>query len=418
MEIQILFLLWPLSLLVLVQPTHALDPAEILVVVNDRMPESVSIGKYYLAKREIPNSHLLKLSTSTKEVINRTTYESEIKNVIAKKIIELNNNAATSQKPRIAAIVTIYGVPLKVVPNKPSSKISKEVEGIRSKIGELNKNKDTKTTDSARIKKSLKRKIEILLKTNTRAAVDSELALVTVENNPLEGWVPNPFYLGNQGRKLDFSKNDVLLVSRLDGPSPDIVRRIVDDTLSAEKSGLNGKAYFDARGLVNKNEDPNKLGNGYKYYDYSIRRASQKVKDKGLEVVLDQNAKLFQVGDCPNAALYCGWYSLANYVDSFEWVEGAIGYHIASSECASLRTMIRQFWCPRMLEKGAAATIGPVFEPYVQAFPVPELFFGLLVDGYMSLGEAYLVSLPVLSWQMVLVGDPLYQPFIKHQKVQ
>jgi hypothetical protein len=52
-----------------------------------------------------------------------------------------------------------------------------------------------------------------------------------------------------------------------------------------------------------------------------------------------------------------------------------------------------------------------VHEPYVQGFPVPHVFFSFLIDGYMSLGESYLVSLPYLSWQMVLVGDPLYQPF-------
>jgi len=63
------------------------------------------------------------------------------------------------------------------------------------------------------------------------------------------------------------------------------------------------------------------------------------------------------------------------------------------------------------LEDGAAAVIGPVAEPYVQAFPVPELFFNFLTDGYYTLVEAYFLSLPYLSWQMVLVGDPLYRPF-------
>jgi len=67
-----------------------------------------------------------------------------------------------------------------------------------------------------------------------------------------------------------------------------------------------------------------------------------------------------------------------------------------------------------MLEKGVAATIGPVGEPYVQAFPVPEIFFGYLVDGYLSLAECYLISTPYLSWKMVLVGDPLYRPFKKN----
>jgi len=121
--------------------------------------------------------------------------------------------------------------------------------------------------------------------------------------------------------------------------------------------------------------------------------------------------KIFQPGDCPESALYCGWYSLSRYVDAFTWVRGAIGYHIASGECTTLKRPESQVWCKRMLERGIAATIGPVNEPYVQAFPLPELFFPLLTEGYLSLGETYLITLPFLSWQMVLIGDPLYQPF-------
>ncbi|MFC1820066.1 TIGR03790 family protein, partial [Thermodesulfobacteriota bacterium] len=69
-------------------------------------------------------------------------------------------------------------------------------------------------------------------------------------------------------------------------------------------------------------------------------------------------------------------------------------------------------WCKMMLEKGVAATIGPVNEPYVQAFPIPELFFRFLLDGYWTLAECYALSQPFWSWQMVLIGDPLYRPFI------
>ena len=66
-----------------------------------------------------------------------------------------------------------------------------------------------------------------------------------------------------------------------------------------------------------------------------------------------------------------------------------------------------------MLKRGVAATLGPVHEPYVSGFPLPELFFHFLTEGYLTLGESYLVSLQFLSWQMVLIGDPLYRPFRK-----
>jgi uncharacterized protein (TIGR03790 family) len=64
-----------------------------------------------------------------------------------------------------------------------------------------------------------------------------------------------------------------------------------------------------------------------------------------------------------------------------------------------------------MIEDGVVATVGPVWEPYVQAFPIPELFFGLLVESPFTLAECYFLSTPFLSWQMVLIGDPLYRPF-------
>ena len=35
------------------------------------------------------------------------------------------------------------------------------------------------------------------------------------------------------------------LVTRLDGPSVDVVRRMIDDALAAEGVGLKGRAYFD-----------------------------------------------------------------------------------------------------------------------------------------------------------------------------
>jgi uncharacterized protein (TIGR03790 family) len=100
-------------------------------------------------------------------------------------------------------------------------------------------------------------------------------------------------------------------------------------------------------------------------------------------------------------------------VDAFTWQPGSIGYHIASAECTTLKKKDSRVWCKMMLQKGVAATLGPVGEPYLQAFPLPELFFNLLLDGSHNLVETYFLSLPYLSWKMVLIGDPLYRPFKK-----
>ena len=130
-----------------------------------------------------------------------------------------------------------------------------------------------------------------------------------------------------------------------------------------------------------------------------------------MTVVVNDKPELFKPGECPDAALYCGWYSLAKYVDAFTWQKGAVGYHIASAECSTLKQKNSQVWCKKMLESGVAATLGPTSEPYLQAFPIPEIFFGLLLDGQLSLAECYALSKPFWSWQMVLIGDPLYRPF-------
>lgn len=199
------------------------------------------------------------------------------------------------------------------------------------------------------------------------------------------------------------------MVSRLDGPDSATVKRVILDSLAAEKKGLTGTAYFDARWT--KPEDDKHLS-GYALYDNSIHLAA-KATEEVLPVVLNEVNALFQEGEAPDAALYCGWYSLAQYQDAFGWKQGSVAYHIASGECTTLKNKGSQVWCKRLLEDGVAATIGPVGEPYVQGFPLPHILFGLLLDGDFSLAEAYYLSLPFISWKMVLIGDPLYQPFRK-----
>jgi uncharacterized protein (TIGR03790 family) len=256
--------------------------------------------------------------------------------------------------------------------------------------------------------KDLSDKILFISKKDYRSSFDSELSLILEDNYPLNGWIKNPYFLGFKNQKNDIPKDKVIMVSRLDGPNVETVKRIINDSIEIEKTGLKGTAYFDARWK----DSGKKKVTGYAAYDKSIHKAAKNLSNKNkLNVILDDNPELFQPGDCPDAALYCGWYSHHQYIDAFEWVKGSVGYHIASSECSTLKNKKSQVWCKRMIEEGVAATIGPVGEPYLQSFPVPEMFFGLLAEGYLSLVECYTLSLPFLSWQMVLIGDPLYNPF-------
>ena len=131
-----------------------------------------------------------------------------------------------------------------------------------------------------------------------------------------------------------------------------------------------------------------------------------------MAVKEERTEKLFEAGACPRAVIYCGWYSLRKYIDAFDFADGAIGYHIASLEAVDLRDANSSQWCPAMLADGITATLGAVAEPYLHSFPEPKEFFLELFNG-CCLVEAYYHTKPFNSWQMVLIGDPLYRPFKK-----
>jgi len=288
----------------------------------------------------------------------------------------------------------------------------KKQEALQARHGKLQRESNQEAKEAGEELEGIRKQISRLRKEDQAASLDSEISLALMDNYGLSGWIPNPFFAGYKARDLARNREKVMIVSRLDGPTEESVRRVIDESVETEMRGLTGKAYFDARWPRPTEENKTKTDVGYGFYDRSIHRAADLVKKSGrLPVVVNDRQELFQPGECPDAALYCGWYSLAKYVDAFKWRPGSVGYHIASSECQTLKQRESQVWCKRMLEEGIAATLGPVGEPYVRAFPVPELFFEFLLDGSWTLAECYALSQPFWSWQMVLIGDPLYRPF-------
>lgn len=395
-------------------PCLALDPGEMLLLVNDRVTAGVELAHRYANQRGIPENRIVALSLPEGETCTRKDYETIVVPAVRKAIADAGNPSP------IHCLLTFYGLPLKVdAPEITPEEREKIYEFRRRKQALLAglKPMNEDHPEHRRTKRKLERldrRIAFMEKTDERAAFDSELALVLRKSYRLSGWVPNPRSISSLGGRRSITPEEVLMTCRLDGPSPDIVDRIISDSIRVEKEGLTGIAYFDARW-------PRKTGTeeltGYALYDDAIHRAADVVRrSEAMPAVLNTVEKLFQPGECPNAALYCGWYSLSKYIDAFAWRPGAVGYHIASGECATLKRIGSRAWCKMMLENGAAAVVGPVHEPYVTAFPLPDMFFSLLLQGRLTLVECYFLTLPYLSWQMVLVGDPMYRPFKKRRE--
>ncbi len=235
----------------------------------------------------------------------------------------------------------------------------------------------------------------------TNASVDSELSMVMFGDYQLYREQPNEL----RNRVLS-TVTKTLMVSRLDGPSEDIAVGLVDKAIWAEQNGLKGIAYIDS-GYSQKKKGLHL----HAEYDRALRDTALLIEQKTrMKVVHQQTLKLFESGQCPRTALYCGWYSLKKYVDAFDFVDGAVGFHIASYEAVNLRDPLSTQWCPAMLTDGITATIGAVAEPYLRAFPKPDRFFSELIKG-RCLVEAFYKTKPFNSWQMLLIADPLYKPF-------
>jgi len=354
------------SFFMFILPASGLSPDEVLVVANRNAAKSMGLAAWYMEKRQIPKENLLPVFVTDKETCSRETY--------LKKIVPPIRRALEKNR-KLNAIVTMYGLPLKI--SSPGMTKGEQVQmnqliSKKKKFNNLKEKNEQLTETQKKALNQVNKKIKQLkTATDKAASLDSELMLVKKDEYELNLWLPNPFFLPWRTQKTAIDKSEVIMVSRLDGADAGIVKRIVKDSIEAETKGLSGTAYFDARW---KGPGQKKVS-GYGLYDKSIHNAAGRLKKEGWTVVLDDKQNLFQPGDCPNAALYCGWYSLANYVDAFTWEKGAVGYHIASSECATLKRKSSNVWCKKMLDNGIAATIGPVGGTLCPVVPAAGDFF-------------------------------------------
>ena len=424
---------YPFSLLVLIifgTRGLALEPSEVILLVNKNMPESAAVAEHYRVKRGVPKENVVVLDLPKIEDISRKDYDA--------KIVAPLRSALADRKDKIKVLLCIYGVPLRVNGPEPSAqekselatlqpdlkKVQAQAKSLEEKAKQLEaeKKKDAKS-EAARtlpqirdeLKKAqgeqrrLERRSKWLSHAESQAAVDNELMLLWWDNYELRRFIINPlhFQVPEEYRR---KHPKVLMTARLDGPTPATAKRLVDDAVEVEKTGLKGKVYVDARD--NRYNPKTDSGYGYGGYDESMREMAALLRDQAkMDVILDNKPAVFAPGACPDCALYCGWYSHANFVDSCGFEKGAVAWHLASSEAVSLHRRDSKLWCPNILLKGACATLGPVGEPYTLGFPKPEEFFGFLATGEFTLVECYARTLNLTSWMCTLIGDPLYNPY-------
>lgn len=332
------------------------DPG-VLLLINRNVPEGHQVAAAWRAWRELPDAREFLVDAPPEELITRAAYDFEI---AAPLRAYLESEAGAG----VLWIIPVYGVPL----------------GIREQVG---------FDGSARNGTD-----------RNEAAVDSELALLRRKPQDHSGWVESPLFDRDAPLALE---DGVLGVIRLDGPSFAIALALPSKAVLAELFGSVGESFLDTRGLTDEED-------GYGQRDVHMRSVRTAWERLRLPFAADD---LPEVVDLTDRTLlhYQGWYA----GDQRGWHgvprfrTGAIAVHLHSFAAHTLRDPTAN-WVAPLLQSGATASCGTVFEPYTVGFPYEGVFWRRIADGW-SFGEAAVASSQLLSWQAVFVGDPLWRPY-------
>lgn len=356
-----------------------------VVIFNSRDPESKALADYYAERRHIPRQQVIGLDCPTSEEISREEFSTTIEKPL-RKIFESNGwwslreNASgqvEAASNRIRFVALMRGMPLKIRTTIPPP------EPDKSPPPPPNGGDPVRSHDEA--------------------SVDSELATLGVFIDDNFGVISNPYFRRFVPALDGGLPPAMLLVCRLDAPDAETVRRMIDDSLYAEKNGLYGWAYIDRRSIPES---------GYREGDDWLQAAAAECWNSGVPVILDNVPDVFPSGfPVTNAALYYGWYTanIAGAMTSSTFSRGAVAVHIHSFSAATMRNP-NSHWSAPLLARGAAATLGNVYEPYLTLTAHLDVFNDRLLNGF-TLAESGYMSLRALSWMNVIIGDPLYKPF-------
>ena len=361
--------------------TNAALAKEMVIVVNRNDPDSLSIGQHYARQRGIPESRIVQLSAPIKETITIAEYAKTVANPLLNALIENEWVKGVKDRSKDAygrerLSVSIHNIPFVVL-----------IKGVPLRIAN-----DPLLLEESTANLSAQFRVN-------NGSVDGEIALLLAPpQTSMTALVPNPYFEKSSISSTD--ANRLLRVTRLDGPTKANVMNLIDRTLKAEEIGLMGRAYIDTGG-------PHAKG------DEWIRAAGAIAEAAFFDIDYETSKRAMNHRDRLDApAIYMGWYRPHAQAQwrSPRWPvpPGAIGFHLHSFSGTSVRST--KTWLGAFVAQGYCATVGNVYEPYLEYTHRPQVLLAHLMSGG-NFGEAVALSTPSLSWQSVAIGDPLYRPF-------
>ena len=357
-----------------------ISPDQVAILYNSTVAESRKLAEIYREARGIPEENVIGLEMPTRADISRDDYDRLILKPLRRQFEARtwwkrqsdSNGVTLPVSNQIRVLVTMRGVPLRIQPIPKSAPKPGDPPPANPMAG------------------------------HDEAAVDSELAMFGVEGLPTDSVLQNKFYQSTQSisqANLPF----LVLTARIDAPTFATCERMIRDAVAVEKTGLWGRAYVDIA---------NKIPQGDAWLETVVKENNA----AGIPTVVDRfNDTLPTNYPMTDASLYYGWYDLnvsGPFLNNrFAFRKGAVAMHLHSFSAEQL-TDASKNWSGALLERGAAVTVGNVYEPYLHLTHDFGIIQQRLLAGH-SWVEACWMAIPATSWQGVVLGDPLYQPF-KH----
>ena len=335
----------------------------ILLVVNKNDAVSRQIGDYYRPRRSVPVGNVCQIASTSNEEIDWKTYEEQVERPIGACLTK------GGLVEKVLYIVTTMGVPLKV--DGPGSRQMAE-----------------------------------------RASVDSELTLLygklKGQTFRRPGMLNNPLYTRRDAH-FGHPAFPIYLVTRLAAYDLDDVKAMIDRSLAARNRG---------KFVIDLQSEKNEPGNNWLRTAAMLLPASRIFLDETTKPIYNQK----------DVIGYASWGSndsaRKERLPHFQWLPGAIAAEFVST---SARTFKRppDSWKPTtwedkehyfagspqglvadLIHEGVTGVSGNAYEPFLTGCVRPDY---LLPSYYLgrNLAESYYIAMPSLSWQGVVVGDPL-----------
>lgn len=343
----------------------------VLVVFNAKLADSRAVAEHYALQRGIPSANLCPIAPASTTILPWAQYVASVKLPIQDCLNAVGPDA-------ILYIVFTYLTPykLKVASNTSTYALDSYVADLWDAVS---------TGDSWPYP----------------AKAHPYFDNAQAQGNVYRRFTSLDVYRATPGAQRIYS------VWRLDAANVALAKGLVDKAVAAERAGLTGRACLDRnRGAIEVLAD-----SGYGAGEWDLHRAADFLRQAGWEVTEDeQSAEFGSPGapDCPNAALYAGWYSLDHYNDAFGWNPGAIGFHVDSASAVDPRGGTN--WSANALLRGITVTSGAVAEPYLEGLSRAGGVFRDLLQG-ANVGDAFLRNTRWVKWRVLNIGDPLYRPF-------